>query len=278
MDPTPSGHRGGIAMGDAPSPPANQMRSLSTPGYSAQAQVPPVSRRYIGDVYVSPGCVSIEWVVVKRILDVVISLTALILALPLMVLIAVAIRVESPGSIFFRSRRVGYHGQKLMMLKFRKMRTDAGSSPLTVKADARLTRVGAFLTAARLDELPQLWDVLRGRMSVIGPRPEDPQFVELHLNDYREILTVRPGMIGLSQLAYEAEKHILEKECPIDDYVQRILPQKLTLDRLYARRTSPRMDTAIVRWALVALLLRHPVAVNRSTGSMNVRRRRAARG
>ncbi len=275
MTPTPDRRGRDIVRGDAPSAPANQLLSLTTSALPAQAQASPARLRE-ADVYVSPGRVSPEWLAVKRILDMVISLAGLALTLPLMVLIALAIKLESPGSVFFRTRRVGYHGQTLMMLKFREMRSDAGSSPLTVKADARLTRVGAFLTAARLDELPQLWDVLRGRMSVIGPRPEDPRFVELHLNDYREILTVRPGMIGLSQLAYEAEKHILRQEQPVDDYVQRILPQKLTLDRLYARRTSARMDLSVVRWALVALILRRPVAVHRSNGAINLRRRREA--
>ena len=124
------------------------------------------------------------------------------------------------------------------MLKFRKMRHDASGAPLTARDDNRFTRVGAFLTGARLDELPQFWDVLCGRMSIIGPRPEDPQFVGLHADDYREILTVRPGMLGLSQLAYEAEKNIISVDQPVEDYIARIMPQKLILDRLYARRTQ----------------------------------------
>ena len=216
------------------------------------------------------------WLAAKRTFDICFSLVALAVAAPVLAAVALAIKLESRGPVFYRTRRVGYRGATLMMHKFRKMHHDAAGSPLTAKADARFTRVGSFLTASRLDELPQLWDVLRGRMSVIGPRPEDPRFVALHPHEYREILTVRPGMLGLSQLAYEAEKHILCDERPVEDYIGRIMPQKLILDRLYARQTSARMDLSVIRWALVALILRRPVAVSRQTGEMNVRRRRAA--
>ena len=172
-----------------------------------------------------------------------------------------------------RVRRVGYRGRPLMMLKFRKMRDDATGGPLTLHGDARLTRVGRVLTNFRLDELPQLWDVLRGRMSVIGPRPEDPVFVELHPDEYQFILSVRPGMTGLSQLAYAEESRIIDDDDPVDDYIARLMPQKLTLDALYASRLNLRMDLLIIGWTIVTVLLRRPVAVNRLTGRMNVRRR-----
>ncbi len=215
-----------------------------------------------------------HWLVAKRALDVFVSLAVLAVMLPLLVVIAVAIKLDSRGPVFYRVRRVGYRGQPLLMLKFRKMHDNSRGAPLTAKADPRLTRIGAFLTRSRLDELPQFWDVLRGRMSLIGPRPEDPRFVALHLDDYRHILTVRPGIVGLSQLAYEAETDIVDRDSPLEDYVKRIMPQKLTLDRLYAVDTRLRLDLSVVKWAMVALILRRPVAVSRATGTMNVRRRR----
>jgi lipopolysaccharide/colanic/teichoic acid biosynthesis glycosyltransferase len=224
----------------------------------------------------APASTPRAWLAAKRAFDVAFSLTMLLLTLPLMALIALAIRFESRGPVFYRTRRVGFHGQALMMLKFRKMHQHAAGAPLTALDDDRFTRVGAFLTASRLDELPQLWDVLRGRMSVIGPRPEDPRFVSLHPDEYQSILTVRPGMLGLSQLAYQAEKRILRADQPIEDYVTRIMPQKLILDRLYAQRTSARLDFDIICWAIMALFLRRPVAVDRHTGTMNVRRRSRA--
>jgi hypothetical protein len=161
-----------------------------------------------------------------------------------------------------------------MMLKFRKMVRDARGGPLTTGGDPRLTRVGAILTRTRLDEFPQLWDVVRGRMSLIGPRPEDPSFVQLHRQHYERILSVRPGMTGLSQLAYAEESRILDDQMPVADYVKRILPQKLTLDTLYARRNRFSLDRAILRWTIVTVLFGRPVAVSRSTGQMNIRKPR----
>lgn len=216
------------------------------------------------------------WRAGKRVIDVLLSITALLLALPLMLVIAVAIKADSPGPIFYRVRRCGYRGRPLMMLKFRKMRDGASGAPLTARTDRRLTKVGAFLTRSRLDELPQFWDVLCGRMSFIGPRPEDPQFVALHHAEYTRILSVRPGIIGLSQLAYEAESTIVSVEDPVQDYVDRILPQKLTLDQLYAGSTRPVLDLSILKWAIVALVMRRPVAVSRTTGAMGVRKPRTA--
>jgi lipopolysaccharide/colanic/teichoic acid biosynthesis glycosyltransferase len=216
-----------------------------------------------------------SWRVVKRGLDVALSLVALLVTLPLTILIVVCIKLDSRGPIFYRVRRVGYQGRPLMMLKFRKMHQGATGAPLTAKADPRLTRIGVFLTRSRLDELPQFWDVLRGRMSILGPRPEDPRFVAMHLADYEQILTVRPGIVGLAQLAYEAETSIVSDTKPIEDYVERIMPQKLTLDKLYAANTSWRLDFSIVRWAVVALILRRPVAVSRATGAISVRAPRA---
>src|SRR4051794_35387309 len=174
----------------------------------------------------------------KRGLDIAVSATALVLTLPLMAIIAIAIFAESPGPMFYRARRAGYRGRPLAMLKFRKMRHDAVGAPLTAAHDPRLTRVGAVLAATRLDELPQLWHVLRGEMSLVGPRPEDPRFVAMRPEDFEEILTIRPGLTGLSQLAFAEERSILAGKDPIACYTTRLLPQKCALDRLYARKAS----------------------------------------
>ena len=210
---------------------------------------------------------------VKRSVDVVVALAALAAILPLLLLIAAAIKLDSPGPVLYRVRRVGYRGRTLMMFKFRKMYHDAAGIPLTANADDRLTRVGRVLARTRLDELPQLWDVLRGRMSIVGPRPEDPGFVALHADDYEWILSVRPGMTGLSQLAYAEERKILDEDDLVGDYVARVLPQKIGLDILYAGSYRIRMDVAVIWWTLVTVMLRRPVAVHRSTGRMNLRKR-----
>jgi lipopolysaccharide/colanic/teichoic acid biosynthesis glycosyltransferase len=159
------------------------------------------------------------------------------------------------------------------MLKFRKMFRDADGIPLTADADVRLTRIGLLLARTRLDELPQLWDVLRGRMSIVGPRPEDPTFVALHVDSYESILSVRPGITGLSQLAFAQEHKILDPDNLLDDYVDRILPQKVGLDILYSTGFRLRSDLAVLRWTLATVALHKPVAVHRSTGALNLRHR-----
>jgi lipopolysaccharide/colanic/teichoic acid biosynthesis glycosyltransferase len=209
----------------------------------------------------------------KRAFDVAFAAVLLLcLAIPF-VLIAVAIKLDSRGPVFYRVRRVGHRGRPLMMLKFRKMRDDAAGLPLTAHRDPRLTRVGRVLTQTRLDELPQFWDVLRGRMSLIGPRPEDPTFVALHRADYEQILTVRPGVSGLAQIAYKEETTIVDAGRPVDDYVDRIMPEKLTLDKLYAGSCSVKLDVWVLGWTLVTMMLDRPVSVHRGTGKMSVRRR-----
>lgn len=211
----------------------------------------------------------------KRAFDIVAASVLLVAMVGVLAAIAVAIKVDSPGPVFYRVRRVGYRGRVLMMLKFRKMHDDARGGPLTVERDPRLTRVGSVLTRTRLDELPQLWDVLCGRMSIIGPRPEDPGFVDLHGAEYGQILTVRPGMTGLSQIAYREEATIVDAAKPVEDYLRRILPQKLRLDTLYAGTVSLTLDLRIMYWTFVTLVARRPVAVDRTTAAMRLRRRPA---
>lgn len=213
------------------------------------------------------------WLLVKRVVEGVAAAVALLLLAPLFLLIMFAIKLDSPGPVFFRVRRVGYLGRDLPMLKFRKMHDHARGGPLTAREDSRLTRVGRVLACCRLDELPQLWHVLRGEMSLVGPRPEDPRFVSMHPEDYEVILTVRPGITGLSQIAYKEEASIVDDDRPVEDYVSRIMPQKLVMDRLYATKSGLWLDLSIARWTLVTMLLRKPVSVNRQTAQMNVRRR-----
>ncbi len=213
------------------------------------------------------------WAPAKRAFDVLLAALLLVACVPLILCIAVAIKLDSSGPVFFRVRRVGYRGRVFLMLKFRKMHDGAGGSPLTQIDDPRLTRVGAVLTRLRLDELPQLWDVLRGRMSIIGPRPEDPRFVELRREEFDRILTVRPGITGITQVAFATEGDMLDRRDPIGDYIERILPQKLALDTLYTRRAGLLLDLSVIWWTVVALFVRRPIAVDRTTARMRIRRR-----
>ena len=214
---------------------------------------------------------------VKRALDVVVAGSALVVAAPLIALIAVLIVLESPGPVLYHVERVGYRGRPLRMAKFRKMRRGARGAALTAAGDSRLTRVGAWLARTRLDELPQLWHVVRGEMSLVGPRPEHFGFVVRHPLEYGRILSVRPGMTGLSQLAFAREREVLDEADPLDHYVTRLLPQKIELDRLYAATLTVRGDVAVLLATVATLLLGQSIAVDRRSGRLTRRHRPSER-
>jgi lipopolysaccharide/colanic/teichoic acid biosynthesis glycosyltransferase len=208
----------------------------------------------------------------KRAYDIALALFLLVLLAPLGLLLAVSIKLDSPGPVLYRSRRVGHRGGEFAMLKFRKMPRDSSGPRLTSRDDPRLTRVGSFLARTKLDELPQLWNVVRGEMSLVGPRPEDPAFVALYPEEYQAVLRVRPGITGLTQLAFAKESHILERPDFAGSYADRLLPAKIEIDRAYVARRSIWMDTAILFWT-VAAVLGIDIAVSRTDGRLSVRRR-----
>lgn len=214
---------------------------------------------------------------VKRFLDVVVSATLLIVLMPLLLVVALAIVVDDGRPIFYRGRRVGHRGQLLHLLKFRKMTRSATGSALTVAGDRRFTRVGRFLAATKLDELPQLWNVLSGEMSLVGPRPEDPSFVTMYSSDFERVLAVKPGITGLSQLAFQREAEVLDVLDREADYAARVLPQKIGMDLLYAERRTFGMDLRILMWTFFGVALHASVAVDRRSGRLGWRRRPAER-
>jgi lipopolysaccharide/colanic/teichoic acid biosynthesis glycosyltransferase len=214
----------------------------------------------------------------KRLLDAVGALALLLLTSPIFALLVVAVKVESRGSAFYNGRRVGRDGREIGVLKFRKMYEGAAGPALTAAEDDRFTRIGRFLARTKLDELPQLINVFKGDMSLVGPRPEDPKFVELRRDDFATILTVRPGMTGLSQLAFAKESELLDPARRFEDYVDRFLPQKIALDRAYVARRTLALDLKILAWTAAAVIFRKDVAVNRETAALTVRRRPAAGG
>ena len=209
----------------------------------------------------------------KRLLDITAAVLLLLLCLPLFLVVAALIKLDSRGPLFYGCRRVGRDGRELMVLKFRKMRDGASGPALTLGEDERFTRIGPFLAATKIDELPQLINVLRGDMSLVGPRPEDAGFVDLQRESYDEILRVKPGMTGLTQLAFANEREILDPDDALGHYVERLLPQKVRIDTLYATRRSTLMDLRILLWTAVAVLLRRDVAVNRESARITLRRR-----
>ena len=209
----------------------------------------------------------------KRSVDIALSAALLTILSPLLLLVYVVIKLESRGPVFYRASRVGWHGSTLRVLKFRKMLEGAAGQPLTGHLDPRFTRIGHVLSRTKLDELPQLWNVLRGQMSLVGPRPESPEFVALHPEGYEEILAVRPGITGLSQLAFTREAEILDPDDVVGHYVGAILPQKVRLDLLYARTWTVRSDFRILLWTVLPVIFRMNVAVHRHSGVLTIRRR-----
>lgn len=210
----------------------------------------------------------------KRAIDVILSVTLLMVLAPLWIVIVIAILATDGRPVLYRAERAGYRGARLSVLKFRKLRKDARGLPLTISEDDRFTTIGRALARWKLDEIPQLVNVVLGQMSLVGPRPEDGRFVALYEDEYRHrILTVRPGITGLCQLAFAKEGRILDPADRIRDYEERILPQKVAIDCLYVERRSVRMDLGILAWTLIATVLRRDLAVNRRTGGIGIRRR-----
>jgi lipopolysaccharide/colanic/teichoic acid biosynthesis glycosyltransferase len=197
----------------------------------------------------------------------------LVLLAPLIVILAIAIRVDSPGSVFIRCRRVGQGGREFGMVKFRKMYAGATGLALTSPEDDRFTRLGRVLAKYKLDEVPQLWNVFCGQMRLVGPRPEDPGFVKLQQQAFGEICTVKPGITCLSQLAFARESEILDPRNRVADYVERVFPQKLQLERMYAERRSIGMDLRILGATIFVIVFRGEIAVHRDSGRLSVRRR-----
>lgn len=195
--------------------------------------------------------------VLKRLFDVGLSVLGLVLFAPLLLAIAAWIRLDSPGPVLYRGRRVGRSGKPFCMMKFRTMVVNAESkgASSTAADDPRITRVGQFLRRLKLDELPQLFNVLAGSMSFVGPRPQVAWAVEQYTPEQRHLLDVRPGITDYASLAFRNEGEILKgSKDPDKDYLEKIAPGKLRLGLLYARTHNLWMDCRIIAATALAIL------------------------
>lgn len=176
----------------------------------------------------------------KRGFDVVASGIGLVVLFPVFAVIALVVRLNSKGPVFYKARRVGQHNKEFRLYKFRSMVVDAAQKGpgITSAGDTRITAVGRFLRRTKLDELPQLLNVLRGEMSLVGPRPEDPRYVELYTPEQREILQYRPGITSMASFKYRNEEQLLSGEAWEQLYINEVMPAKLTIDLDYARRAN----------------------------------------
>lgn len=193
----------------------------------------------------------------KRLFDVFCAGLGLLLLSPMWILVAIWIKLDSPGPVLFRQERVGRFGKPFFIHKFRSMRVDAPAlgPQITVGGDPRITRSGRFLRASKIDELPQLWDVFRGAMSLVGPRPEVPRYVALYTPEQRElVLSVRPGITDPASLQFRHESEILARAAdPEREYVEVILPAKLQIAGDYVRHASVWGDLRLILATLGAL-------------------------
>jgi lipopolysaccharide/colanic/teichoic acid biosynthesis glycosyltransferase len=191
-----------------------------------------------------------------RIVDMLASGIGLILLSPLLLAIALTIKLTSPGPVFFRATRVGRDGVPFRLYKFRSMLNDADrlGPGITAASDPRITPIGRFLRRTKMDELPQLINVTRGEMSLVGPRPEDPRYVALYTEEQRQILRVRPGITSPASLRYRDESSLLAGQDWERVYIEQIMPHKLTIELDYLAGRSLLTDLGLIAqtvWAVV---------------------------
>lgn len=186
---------------------------------------------------------------VKRIFDFLLSLFGIIMLSPIFIIVSIAIKLDSKGSILFLQKRVGRYGKEFNIYKFRTMVTDAEKlgKQITVGKDNRITRVGAFLRKFKIDELPQLFNVLKGDMSLVGPRPEVPKYVALYNKEQRKVLDIRPGITDMASLRYKDENDILGKvDNPEEYYINVIMKDKLNLNLEYIEKSNVFFDIYLI--------------------------------
>lgn len=185
----------------------------------------------------------------KRLFDVLMAIIGLIILLPLFVLIAIIIMIDSSGGVFYNQKRVGLYQSNFNLVKFRTMQTgaDCGSLLTVGNHDQRITKIGYWLRKYKLDELPQLWNILKGEMSFVGPRPEVGKYVALYTKKQKQILNVKPGLTDWASLKYIDENQLLaDKDNPEEYYIQEIIPNKINENFKYLNHHNLWVDLKII--------------------------------
>lgn len=192
----------------------------------------------------------------KRAFDIVVSFLGLVLLSPLLLFIAILVIVDSKGGIFFIQQRVGMNGDLFNLIKFRTMaiNSEKGSSLTIGGKDSRITRVGYYLRKFKIDELPQLFNVLKGDMSIVGPRPELQKYVNMYNESQMEVLKIRPGITDLASIKYRNESELLfTSSNPEEFYVSKLMPEKLKLNKEYMANSSFLGDMRIIFKTFIAI-------------------------
>lgn len=190
--------------------------------------------------------------ILKRIFDLIASLLGLIVILPIFIVIILIMKILMPGPVFFTQKRVGQHGILFTMVKLRTMTVNHGGSSISVKGESRITPLGAVMRKYKLDELPGLWNVLRGDMSFVGPRPDVPGYADKLEGDDRKILLLKPGITGPASMRYSNEEEILaEQDDPIQYNNEFIYPDKVRINLEYLKHQSFLLDLKIIIYTIL---------------------------
>lgn len=191
----------------------------------------------------------------KRIFDIVCSMFGLIVLSPFFLIASLAVGFTSPGGVFFCQERIGLEGKPFTIYKFRTMRKDNTGLKITTAGDSRITPVGRLLRKTKLDELPQLWNVLRGDMSFVGPRPEVREYTDLYTEEQRQIFLVRPGITGVASIRFRNENDLLmESDDPNRTYIEEIMPEKIRLDLTYLPHAGVLTDIKLILETLAVVI------------------------
>ncbi len=192
----------------------------------------------------------------KRIFDITLSLFGLIILLPFMLIIAILIKFDSKGTVFFKQIRITKGGKEFKILKYRTMKVGSDKySQITVGKDERITKIGSFLRKYKLDEIPQLINVLIGDMSLVGPRPEVPKYVALYTDEQKEILKVRAGITDYASIEFSNENDLLALEKDSEKaYIEKIMPKKIELNKKYLSEISMLTDIRIILLTIKKIL------------------------
>ncbi|MET3287798.1 UNVERIFIED_CONTAM: lipopolysaccharide/colanic/teichoic acid biosynthesis glycosyltransferase [Brevibacillus sp. OAP136] len=200
-----------------------------------------------------------RYLYIKRLVDLCCSIVGLVLFSPLFLVLSIWIKLDSSGPVFFRQKRIGKGGHVFLIYKFRTMIVDAEKQgkQITVGDDRRITRCGTILRKYKLDELPQLINVIRGEMSLVGPRPEVPAYVQLYDDQQRRVFTVSPGLTDEASIKYRHENQLLQvAEDAERTYIEVIMPDKLRINLRYLETASIRKDLGIIFKTLFAVVKR----------------------
>ena len=192
----------------------------------------------------------------KRVFDIIVSFCGIIILFPLIIIVSILIKITSKGPVLFKQVRVTKNGKLFKIYKFRTMKENSeGNKQITVGKDNRITGIGHILRKTKLDELPQLFNVLKGEMSLVGPRPEVPKYVELYTDEQREILKVPAGITDYASIYFSNESELLgEAENPEEFYIKKIMPYKIELNKKYINEIGIMTDIKIIILTIFKIL------------------------